>query len=250
MLDLTVGSQAIDADWSPDGEVLAIAGRNADGAIVRLVDRAGTTQHELSFGDVVVNVAGFNPDGDSLVVWIEPPRGLYLPDVGRIEVWDWRNETLLRTLDTDPKYAVMSPVDDIVAVGPYDSAPDQTMSVWNTRTGERIETLEGHGGAPNHMAFTADGTRLAVAGNDGTTRVWDPNTGDLQLTLGGHLGLVSSVSFSPDGTQLATASVDGRVRIWALDDDTLLEIARQRVTRTLTDDECRRYLGQPGCEVQ
>ena len=58
------------------------------------------------------------------------------------------------------------------------------------------------------------------------------------------------MSFSPDGTQLATASADGKVRIWALDDDTLLEIARQRVTRTLTDDECPRYLDQPGCKVQ
>jgi WD40 repeat protein len=77
--------------------------------------------------------------------------------------------------------------------------------------------------------------------------VWDPLTGDLQLTLGGHSGAISAVSFSPDGSQLATAAVDGRVRIWALDLDTLVDLAEQRVTRTLTDEECQRYLDQETC---
>ena len=157
--------------------------------------------------------------------------------------------TLTQTIDADPFLAVPSPVDDLVAIGPSDVSPDQSMSIWNIRTGERVTTLGGHTGSPNHLAFTADGTRLAVANGDGTTRIWDPTTGELLLTLGGHLGLVSSVSFNPDGTRLATASVDGRVRVWALDTDSLVEIAEQRVTRTLTDAECLRYLDQPRCET-
>ena len=119
------------------------------------------------------------------------------------------------------------------------------MAVWDTRTGEKVATLAGQTGGVNHLAFSADGARLAVASGDGTTRIWDPMTGDLLLTLGGHLGLMSAVSFSPDGTQLATTGADGRVRIWALDLDTLVEIAEQRVTRSLTDEECRRYLDAP-----
>jgi hypothetical protein len=35
------------------------------------------------------------------------------------------------------------------------------------------------------------------------------------------------------------------VRVWALDPERLLEIARDRVTRALTDDECQRYLQRP-----
>ena len=249
VLDLNVGSLASDVDWSPDGDVLAISGKDGDGAFVRLVDRSGSTIEELPFGDVLVTVAGFALDGDASIVSIEPPRGRYLPDVGRVEVWDWRDTTLTQTIDADPFIAVPSPVDDLVAIGPNDVSPDQSMSIWNIRTGERVTTLGGHTGSPNHLAYTADGTRLAVANSDGTTRIWDPTTGELLLTLGGHLGLVSSVSFNPDGTRLATASVDGRVRVWALDTDSLVEIAEQRVTRTLTDAECLRYLDESRCET-
>ncbi len=35
------------------------------------------------------------------------------------------------------------------------------------------------------------------------------------------------------------------VRVWALDPELLLCIARFRVTRSLTDEECRRYLQRP-----
>ena len=34
----------------------------------------------------------------------------------------------------------------------------------------------------------------------------------------------------------------GEVRVWAVDIDLLLEIASERVTRSLTDDECRQFL--------
>jgi WD40 repeat protein len=248
VIDVTLGSHASDAHWSPDGDILAVAGRDDQGALVRMVDRSGTTVGQLRFGDVVVGVAGFDAARNTLIVWIEPPLGLYEPDIGRVEVWDWRSETLVRTIDVDAYVAVASPLGDLVAVGPHENAPDQTLAVWSTRTGERIATLDGHSGSPNHLAFTADGRRLAVAGGDGTTRIWNPITGELQLTLGGHLALVSAASFNPDGTQLATTSADGRVRIWALNTDTLLEVARQRVTRSLTDAECLRYLSQADCD--
>ena len=34
----------------------------------------------------------------------------------------------------------------------------------------------------------------------------------------------------------------GGVRVWALEIDDLLEIARENVTRPLTDEECRQFL--------
>jgi WD40 repeat protein len=97
------------------------------------------------------------------------------------------------------------------------------------------------------VAFSADGTRLASAGDDGTVRLWDPTSGEQLLVLRGHAGLVSSVAFSPDGSRLASVGADGYVRVWALDLDDLIEIAKSELTRTLTDEECRQYLHVSAC---
>jgi WD40 repeat protein len=50
------------------------------------------------------------------------------------------------------------------------------------------------------------------------------------------------VAWSPDGKRLATASVDRTVRQYAMDIELLLQVARGRVTRNLTPEECRKYL--------
>jgi hypothetical protein len=67
------------------------------------------------------------------------------------------------------------------------------------------------------------------------------------LVLPGHACEVDEVAFSPDRTKLASSSTCDGVRVWALDIDDLLEIARQNVTRSLTDEECRQYLHVDAC---
>ncbi len=94
----------------------------------------------------------------------------------------------------------------------------------------------------NDIAYSPDGSTIATAGDDGTTRLFDAGKGTQLLVLRGHRLHVSGVAFSPDGTRLASASADATVRIWALDIDELIRIARENVTRALSDDECRQYL--------
>ncbi len=50
------------------------------------------------------------------------------------------------------------------------------------------------------------------------------------------------LAFSPDGTRLAYAAADGTVRVLALDIDDLIHLARSRLTRSWTPEECRTYL--------
>ena len=56
-----------------------------------------------------------------------------------------------------------------------------------------------------------------------------------------------SVAWSPDGKRLATASDDETVQIYAMDIHDLLKLARSRVTRDLTPDECLRYFQSEKC---
>jgi WD40 repeat protein len=80
------------------------------------------------------------------------------------------------------------------------------------------------------------------------TKLWDAATGQELLALAGPgpgEGL-TGLAFSPDGRHLATGG-DFAVRIYLLHLDDLVSLARSRVRRSLTGDECQRYLHVEQC---
>jgi WD40 repeat protein len=108
-------------------------------------------------------------------------------------------------------------------------------------------TPRGHSGLIEDLAYSPDGKSFATASDDGTTTLWEAATGQELLTLSGHDGGVLAVAFSPDGTRLATGGVDGTVRIYLLRIEDLVTLARSRLTRTWTTQECQRYLHVESC---
>jgi WD40 repeat protein len=246
--DVDVGRRVSDADWSTDGELLAIAGVDRDAvATVSVADQSGQLLTSLRFPGQLVETARFTADDDRLVIALSDP-GPYVPGNGRVELWDWRSADVLRTFDVDSWGAEPHPTEPVVAIVPRAESLDQTVALWNLDTGERVSTLAGHRGLIDELVFSSDGTRIATANGDGSIRIWDPVTGQEQLTLLGHAGRVYSVSFSPDGRRLASYGAEGTARIWALDQAELAELARLRVTRDLTDIECQRYLRDTDCD--
>jgi WD40 repeat protein/transcriptional regulator with XRE-family HTH domain len=121
--------------------------------------------------------------------------------------------------------------------------------VWDAQTGKNLLTLSTHTGQVLSVAFSLDGKTIATASGDRTAKLWDSLTGKELLTLHAPDGL-TSVAFSPDGSQLAAASRDGTNRIYLLKIEDLVALAKQRVTRSLTTEECQQYLHVPNCPTE
>ena len=79
----------------------------------------------------------------------------------------------------------------------------------------------GKGQVSGDIAYSPDGTRLAVASSIGVW-IYDAQTGEELDLYTGHTDWVESVSFNADGTTLATGSRDDTVRLWNADTGTHL----------------------------
>lgn len=123
---------------------------------------------------------------------------------------------------------------------------DDTVRLWDARSGKQLLTLFSPAGNVIGIAFSPDGKTIATAGGDKTAKLWDALTGKELLTLHTPDGL-TSVAFSPDGSQLAVASRDGTARIYLLKIEDLMALAKWRVTRSLTTEECQQYLHVETC---
>ncbi|KPQ34169.1 MAG: WD domain, G-beta repeat/Pentapeptide repeats (8 copies)/NACHT domain, partial [Phormidesmis priestleyi Ana] len=69
-------------------------------------------------------------------------------------------------------------------------------------------------GGVNSVAYSPDGTHLAIGDSKGTLQVWDVATGQIVLIYSAHSQGINSVVYSPDGEQLASGSSDNTVKLW------------------------------------
>lgn len=224
--------------WSANGRHLVTSSPHGT---YKIVDSSGRVVRVLreTKGFLPSN-ADISADG-RMVVTVASPARLRPGDL--IKVWERRSGDVVTTIKGDANNVAFDPSGTRIATG-GEQGPAQ---IWDAVTGENLTELAGHAGHILDIAFSRDGSSIATAGFDGTIRLWDPESGLQRLLLRAHRIGVSGVDFSPDGTKLASAGGDGVARVWALDLDDLLKIARDEVTRSLTDEECRQYLHLDRC---
>jgi WD40 repeat protein/transcriptional regulator with XRE-family HTH domain len=223
--------------FSPDGGIVATTGD--DGKVILWDVTTGEKIRELSGHTDPALRAAFSPDGSLLAT-------AGVDHVARI--WNPATGEQLALLEghTNNVWGVdFSPDGRLLAT----SSTDGTVRLWDTQGWQHVRTLSGHSNVVVTVVFSPDGTKLATASRDGSAKLWDVQSGEISLTLYGPEGTwLHGVDFSPDGKWLVTGGEDG-VRLYALTLDDLVALARSRLTRSLTTEECQKYLHVEACPL-
>jgi WD40 repeat protein/transcriptional regulator with XRE-family HTH domain len=237
ILTLPVGKSAnIAIAFSPDGKRLATTGKGNT-----------VTVWDVNGGEQLLNLKGytapvvqlrFNPEGTQLATVSEASED-------GVKIWDAvTGEELFVMKEAGAVLGLtFSPDGKRLATGDSEGMS----AIWDAATGQKVLSLFGHTRAVFAVAFTPNGLQLATASGDGTVKIWDTRSGEELLTLFGQTGRIFGMAISPDGARLATAGQDGISRVYLLKIEDLVKLGQSRLTRTLTGEECQKYLHTNVC---
>ncbi len=243
---------------APDG--WGVQGISSDGTLAVIVgggqDWNETASQLIRTSDGSV-VAELEVEGWSLQSVFSPDNKMVLTDLRpNLRIWDTSNGALLREIESN-----------VIDVTSFTQAftPDGSILVAGTQTGSiLILDMEGllaglpteeavlrqipaHTTFINQVLLSPDGSMILSRAQDEPVKLWDLDTGEKLGefdTDGFRFG-----AFHPTEPLLYIALPDDRIGIYTLDTDQLIEIARSRLTRELTAEECQLYLRR-SCALQ
>ncbi|MBD2028165.1 WD40 repeat domain-containing protein [Leptolyngbya sp. FACHB-711] len=155
-----------------------------------------------------------------------------------IKLWDLKTGQVIKTLrgHRDRVWAVaFSPQSTETDANELNQAilvsgsGDNTIKVWNWKTGQCLQTFEGHTSWIWSLAFSPNSKQLVSGSYDATVKLWDIETGNCLKTLEGHQSSVVGVAFSPNGRQVASSSFDATIKLW--------DVETGHCTQTLQEHE-------------
>jgi uncharacterized protein (TIGR03067 family) len=171
--------------------------------------KEGQARLALDCGSAV-NAIKYSPDGRTLVASCAD---------GRAQLWDVASGRLRSTLGGEGRPArvlAVSPDGAWVAVG-GEVKGDQSGGVvlFEAGTGREVLKFDLPTKAVRGLAFSPDGKRLALSGDDSRVSVWDVKSGRevAALVAAAKEPSVSALAYSPDGKLLVSAA-GPKVRLW------------------------------------
>lgn len=193
--------------FTPNGTVLAAAGGNTDDFSIHIWEVAsGQSLGTLPGHTGIIWDVAFSPDGQMLASVSSDKTA---------KIWDWRNGTLLKSLDFPGEVSSVSfsPNGQTLAVGGVDEPQNQIQNaaIWTFSVGSWKPLLK----FPEYlnitaMAYSPDGRWLIGGGTSRNVQVWQASDAASLFTFN-HAHQVSRVAVSPDGSTVATATCESTV---------------------------------------
>ena len=236
---------------APDGWGIQGISEDADLAVIvgGGPNFAETASHLVRTADGSV-IADLEVEAWSLHAVFSPDNTMVLTDMRpNLRIWDTSTGALLREIESD-----------VIDVTSFNQAftPDGSRLVVGTQTGvilvldvkdllagtpteeTVVRQIPAHTTFINQVLVSPDGSMILSRAQDEPVKLWDLDTGEKLgefATDGFRFG-----AFHPTEPLLYLALPGDRIGIYTLDTDELMKVARSRLTRQLTEDECRLYL--------
>ncbi|KAH7930912.1 WD40 repeat-like protein [Leucogyrophana mollusca] len=205
--------------YFPDGQHIA-SGSNDKTVIIWDVESGRQDGQPLQHDSIVKWIA-ISPDGRRIA------SGL---GGGGLVVWDALTRKVVHEIKGGGVYGLAySPDGRWIATAPMDD--ERVIRLWDADTGRPGRELLKCNGEVLCVAFSPDGSRVAVGLWCGCFQVIDVSTGESVVgPIKGHTQLVRSVVYSPDGRLLVTASDDKNIQVW--DSKTGIEVGKPMLGHT------------------
>jgi WD40 repeat protein len=219
-------------EFSPDGTMLAAAGDRSGTAGVWNVETGQRLtwlrEHPSSPGAIVV--LRFSPTSDLLVA--------ANPGISVFDTTDWSKIASLPPDRVGEWWDLLFTPDGRQLLG---ADVGKGIVTVDTTTWQFVDgPMPGHQGGVRDIDVNADISLIAAGSSDGFARIWDAQTRELIQAIPYGKTSVNLVHFLDDGHLLVIPQ--GRpAAVVTTDISELIYIARSRIPRGFTDDECATY---------
>lgn len=212
-----------DLAFTPDGSMLATAGRDAIDVVRFWNPHNGVQSWQIDGATSPLAI-----EGDYIAV----RRG------EDIELWNINQQRFAMVMPQEART-----IHDVDISGDYvivlTETPDRNVQVWNLQTGNREMMY------PGWRALAVHGSQVAYFTEDGVVRVHDTlQPDDYRESPQAFRGLIFSLTFDPTGQALGIARQDGALYRWDLADDSVTELSSGGYLRINT-----LHIDGSGCRV-